>query len=457
IGFHFAKDSEKDEYAVTGYYYEDASDTLTIPSTHNDLPVVEIANLEIPNETEAITIPSSITNLAGLVSEIQNAENLATINYQGTKAQWEELGISNNAFTNIEINCSDDDNDDNGDNDDDFDGTFSLSIDSIDAATNAKINEAINGVLGFLYSNIDEYDFSVGCDIFLDGEDDEDALIFQINMSAENYGSCSFEIFKTEQGADAYLNYYLENLNYGNDIATKNGNAVLIESKNGLYDTIKNSTIPTDAKTQSILTFLNGALKKETNSNNSSVVFLAQSDNGNSTVCSIVGFPNSGNIQKEYTYVSAEYIIEDGGEEEFLSNFDLSQYSDDSYVQKQSDGSYIYHIKTKPGFIFEENEDKTGYIITGYYYEGTAPETLIIPSTYNNKPVVEIGVIDIPDETTAITIPSSITSFSTYTIRNLTTINYQGTKEQWKELDFHLGNVVIHCSNGDLDKDGNEI
>ncbi|MCM1306389.1 MAG: hypothetical protein NC037_06305, partial [Bacteroides sp.] len=107
IGFHFAKDSEKNEYAVTGYYYEDASDTLTIPSTYNDLPVATIAEMEIPNETETITIPSSITNLAGLVFEIQNAENLATINYEGTKAQWQELGISNNALANIEINCSD--------------------------------------------------------------------------------------------------------------------------------------------------------------------------------------------------------------------------------------------------------------------------------------------------------------------------------------------------------------
>ncbi|MCM1456161.1 MAG: hypothetical protein NC037_06535, partial [Bacteroides sp.] len=481
IGFHFAKDSEKDEYAVTGYYYEDASDTLTIPSTYNDLPVVGIANLEIPNETEAITIPSSITNLAGLVSEIQNAENLATINYEGTKAQWQELGISNSDLANIDINCSDDDNnDDNNNNDDDddnddFDGTISISLDFIDAAITSKFSEYLNEMLGYALAHGGEYDylfvnFSFASEAM---RNDYSELVgnFPIFITGIDNSSieCSLWIFETAQDADAYIAENEADMS-GNII--KDGNIVLVESEAGFYNKVKNSANPTnlDANTQSALKFFNNSLKKEISESSYMVSCEILFDPDYLAGISIYGTQIGSNVSKLYSYNSAKYIEENKYREEYYNSIDFSQYSDDSYVEKQSDGSYISYLKNKLGFTFEETDDKTGYKVTGYYYADGAPETLVIPSTYNSKPVIELGenfdfyINTASNETTAMTIPQSVTCIYLYAfsdVENLKTINYQGTKAQWKAINIYhnyLANIeVIHCTDGDLDKNENEI
>jgi len=72
------------------------------------------------------------------------------------------------------------------------------------------------------------------------------------------------------------------------------------------------------------------------------------------------------------------------------------------------------------------------------------------------------GCIDL----TSIIIPDGIITIGDYAFINcdrLTDIHFKGTKEQWKSIkkgvnwSFYAGNFTVHCSDGDLDKDGNEI
>lgn len=70
------------------------------------------------------------------------------------------------------------------------------------------------------------------------------------------------------------------------------------------------------------------------------------------------------------------------------------------------------------------------------------------------------------DDLTSITIPDSVTSIGSGVFDDcikLNTINYNGTKKQWlaiaKKSSWNSGtpDFVIHCTDGDLDKNGNEI
>lgn len=58
---------------------------------------------------------------------------------------------------------------------------------------------------------------------------------------------------------------------------------------------------------------------------------------------------------------------------------------------------------------------------------------------------------------TSVTIPDSVTSIGHYLFRNLTSINYTGTKKQWSAIskDDYWNNpdamtVTVHCSDGDV-------
>lgn len=66
----------------------------------------------------------------------------------------------------------------------------------------------------------------------------------------------------------------------------------------------------------------------------------------------------------------------------------------------------------------------------------------------------------------SVEIPSSVTFIDSYAFQNcanLTTLKYNGTKTQWNNISTNVswnkntGAYIVECSNGNLDKDGNEI
>ena len=137
------------------------------------------------------------------------------------------------------------------------------------------------------------------------------------------------------------------------------------------------------------------------------------------------------------------------------------------------------------GLKFTLSEDGSYYSVTGI---GAATDTdIVIPSTYNEKPVTSIGgyafrdcsgltSIIIPDSValigdwafegcsglTSITIPDGVTSIGKYAFEGcsgLTKINFEGTKEQWKAIkkgdgwrNSTTGDFIVRCTDGDISK-----
>ncbi|MDE7373166.1 MAG: hypothetical protein K2N18_03800 [Clostridia bacterium] len=363
------------------------------------------------------------------------------------------------------VACGENDNDGNGDT---FDGKISISIDSIDSK---QFNQTLNGILGYLYSHNQEYTHSFMSGYYIQSNDDhwhENLLliIYSYNYDSDNdhivdEATCMLAFFKTEQEASENLDAVKDDL--GEHIITKEGSVIIVETQKGLYNAIKNSTLPEskDDILNAKLQFINSALKKGLNKNFSSAYFSCE---GYLERIFFNAEPEQGNIYIDYHCFPKEYYdneIKDYPDSSLkdMVNADLAQYSSDSYV-KYSDDTYYIYLQRKPGFVFEENENKTAYIITNYYYN-ELPKTLVIPATYNNKPVegmdLEFYISDIwEEEITEITIPSSIRYLRGFGLsnENLKIINYQGTKKQWKEFydDTHsLNNIdVIHCSDGDI-------
>ncbi len=134
-------------------------------------------------------------------------------------------------------------------------------------------------------------------------------------------------------------------------------------------------------------------------------------------------------------------------------------------------------------------KDDGSYELTNYVDKYA--KTFEIPSYYNALPVTSIGnlaffgysgltSITISDSVTSIgsfafwfcsgltsiTIPNSVTSIGEGAFQDcnsLTNITFNSTKAQWKAIEKgtdwnkNTGNFTIHCTDGDLDKDGNEI
>lgn len=107
-----------------------------------------------------------------------------------------------------------------------------------------------------------------------------------------------------------------------------------------------------------------------------------------------------------------------------------------------------------------------GYSIYDFRYN-TSTAKAEIPATYKGKPVIRIDKRAFEDcsKLTNITIPTSVTYIERdafYYHNGPMDITFQGTKAQWqnikKSYDWHYGNnFVIHCADGNLDRNGNEI
>ena len=81
-------------------------------------------------------------------------------------------------------------------------------------------------------------------------------------------------------------------------------------------------------------------------------------------------------------------------------------------------------------------------------------EEIVIPATYNGKPVTSIGESAFNNCTglTSVTIPNSVTNIGDYAFwccSGLTTIRFEGTEAQWDEIskgvgwNFNTGNYTV--------------
>lgn len=99
---------------------------------------------------------------------------------------------------------------------------------------------------------------------------------------------------------------------------------------------------------------------------------------------------------------------------------------------------------TNSEFTFSELSDGS-YVVTGlsYNYDGSAE--IAIPSQYNGKPITVIG------------------NYAFDGCSGLTSITFQGTMQQWKDIgkgyDWNrgTGDFTVTCTDGVLDKDGQQI
>jgi len=118
------------------------------------------------------------------------------------------------------------------------------------------------------------------------------------------------------------------------------------------------------------------------------------------------------------------------------------------------------------GLKFSLNSNKESYSVVEI---GVVSDVIIkIPSEYDGKPVTAINsrALSGCEGMTRIIVPDSVTSieddaFSHCSI--LADITYKGTKAQWNLITKGeswyrgAGDLTIHCTDGDLDKLGNEI
>lgn len=169
-----------------------------------------------------------------------------------------------------------------------------------------------------------------------------------------------------------------------------------------------------------------------------------------------------GNCDVHYSY---EKIDEAQSTDRKLKwNNEKENYTQDSYCYYEN-GYLVTWYKYKEGLSYTLNSDGLSYSVKRFSYTIDDEKNIVIPSEYNGKPVTEISVMAFVavKGLKSITIPDSVTKFAWLIIGNctdFTTINYQGTIEQWKVIEKqngweqnNSGNVVIHCTDGDIAKE----
>ncbi|MGN0760859.1 MAG: hypothetical protein ACI4MV_02835 [Christensenellales bacterium] len=169
---------------------------------------------------------------------------------------------------------------------------------------------------------------------------------------------------------------------------------------------------------------------------------------------------SDGNCDSYYSYVKIDEAERDN---KLLNwNKEKGNYTQDSYCYYEN--RYLVTWYTyKEGLSYTLSSDGLSYSVKRFSYSIDDEKNVVIPSEYNGKPVTEISVMAFVSikGLKSITIPDSVTKFGWLIISlcdDFTTINYQGTMEQWNAIEKqngwvqNSGDVVIHCTDGDIAK-----
>ncbi len=169
---------------------------------------------------------------------------------------------------------------------------------------------------------------------------------------------------------------------------------------------------------------------------------------------------SDGNCDSYYSYVKIDEAERDN---KLLKwNNEKGNYTQDSYCYYEN-GYLVTWYTYKEGLSYTLSSDGLSYSVKRFSYSIDDEKNIVIPSEYNGKPVTEISVMAFVSikGLKSITIPDSVTKFGWLIISlcdDFTTINYQGTMEQWNAIEKqngwvqNSGNVVIHCTDGDIAK-----
>lgn len=111
-------------------------------------------------------------------------------------------------------------------------------------------------------------------------------------------------------------------------------------------------------------------------------------------------------------------------------------------------------VDVSQGLEYTLNNDGMSYTVSGI---GTCTDAdVIIPTTYNGKPVTVLGNLDYCPSIISITIPHSVTFIYYGALSycySMTDIHYEGTIAEWQAIDTmgitQLENLPVHCVDGD--------
>lgn len=327
-----------------------------------------------------------------------------------------------------------DDNDDNDYNVGNYDGS---RFEGVDDSIHADMLDAyINGGLSYSYAHEEEYPIWVFYSPHFYSST-EVQYWSNVNLSVryhwtmysyndESLESSGFgaylEIFgfdnkasadANESKVDAYVAEFTDGGEYVTFIKSRPyDNVIMYESRQGLFNDFKNSTMPAGKITQKKLDFVNNAIAKELKESESVYYYFNPGQYFN-----VEANPVIGNCTRHYYATENEdeffgYDTPNGGNPGGCVNQVAEENRTASSYTEQDGETYYAFLQEKPGIRLEHpySTDTSRYEVTGFFYD-TATATLNIPAEYNGLPVTSIDLWNNDfSGVTAITIPNSITN-----------------------------------------------
>lgn len=318
-----------------------------------------------------------------------------------------------------------------------------------------------------VYCTIDEPDEDGGRGMLCIGFVDD---IQNGNRNVSVTYSIAYLFFDTEENATTYYkkNYLQETEEQDLRYILQN-NYVICEVKQGLYDKVAKCSLPQNVAESKEYEFIKNFISKQNDKSffvGGTIIF---DTNHNFNVSyEMWNDIESSNCSEEYACISKNifsiYNNNRGTWEEVLAEYDVTgklgtEYTNDSYCKVENDVMYAYR-KDMPGLRYEETQD--GYAVTMFYYDKDT-DTITVPGTYNNKPVVKIENLSYNcHDIKTVKIPVSVTNIysnalDSYSLPNLSLIVYEGTKAQWQSMYASESvHCTVRCSDGEIAKQPTE-